>query len=550
MNDQVCATFAIQVCVDRGVDHFFVAPGSRCTPLTLAIARQPRAQVIQHYDERGLAFAAIGYAKATGNPGVFVCTSGTAVANAFPAVIEASTECIPFLLFTADRPDELQGTGANQTIRQKNIFGEYPKRFVDMPVPQDFAPGNEASQFKFLNEQLQQCLTSCDEGPVHLNWKFREPFTIDDQLEAPPALSSKTILTQPSTETSESIKLRGNTLIALGNSSPNQANLAKNLASRFNCPMLSDITSGLRTGSFELPSEFNLPSPDTILHLGGRIVSKSWLQWTREIRSSGTNFLHVSPSGQTINPNRLAQKRFHVRFEDLDQIVGGDRTANEFFDAWQGAARSRDKTIESQLSKADELTEPGVANFIYHNRPELHGLFVGNSMPIRDMDWFATGNQYQASWVEANRGASGIDGLIATAVGFAAGLKSMTTVVVGDLSALHDLNSFALVSNSKWPIVVVIINNHGGHIFDLLPIRESNHFEQFFATPHLFEFEQAAKMFGISYQRITEMKTFKTNYRSAVSGHQSTVLEVTTNRQSNITVRQQLLKEIRKCSQA
>ena len=140
MIDQVWASRAIECCLRHGIDHFFLAPGSRCTPLTLAVARvadQSRANVIQHFDERGLAFAALGYGRATGKPGVFICTSGTAVANAFPAVIESAMESVPMLLFTADRPPELRDTGANQTIDQQNIFGNYPKLFLDMPAPTD-----------------------------------------------------------------------------------------------------------------------------------------------------------------------------------------------------------------------------------------------------------------------------------------------------------------------------------------------------------------------------------------------------------------------------
>ena len=133
MIDRQWATAAIKGCLDRDIDHFFIAPGSRCTPLTLAVASQTQANVTQHFDERGLAFAALGYGKATGKPGVFICTSGTAVANALPAVIEAAMEKVPLLLFTADRPDELHGIGANQAIAQQEIFGDYAELFLNMP---------------------------------------------------------------------------------------------------------------------------------------------------------------------------------------------------------------------------------------------------------------------------------------------------------------------------------------------------------------------------------------------------------------------------------
>jgi len=175
-------------------------------------------------------------------------------------------------------------------------------------------------------------------------------------------------------------------------------------------------------------------------------------------------------------------------------------------------------------------------------------LFVGNSTPIRDMDWFGQTKTNTVRHLAANRGASGIDGLLATAAGYAAGLQKTTTVLLGDLSALHDLNSLSLVAKSPWPMIVVIINNQGGHIFDLLPIRESEHFEQFFNTPHAYQFEHAAKMFGIDYRRIGEMKDFTETYRKAISGNRSVILELTTNRQQNIETRQQVKDQIRKCS--
>ena len=181
MLDQVWSDAAIERCLQHGIDHFFLAPGSRCTPLTLAVARAENAHIIQHFDERGLAFAALGYARATGKPGVFICTSGTAVANALPAVIEAATEGIPMLLFTADRPEELRGSGANQTIDQRNLFGVYAKLFLDLPVPSD---SDQLPDIQTLVESVQKSIDAAEHGPVHLNWMFREPFSIDEPTQA------------------------------------------------------------------------------------------------------------------------------------------------------------------------------------------------------------------------------------------------------------------------------------------------------------------------------------------------------------------------------
>jgi len=206
--------------------------------------------------------------------------------------------------------------------------------------------------------------------------------------------------------------------------------------------------------------------------------------------------------------------------------------------------------IENQLANATTLSEPAVANFLSQNCPTTDGFFVGNSTPVRDMDWYGTGATEEPRNVAANRGASGIDGLLATATGYAAGLQQRTTILLGDLSALHDLNSLALIAKSKWPLVVVVANNLGGHIFDLLPIRESKHFEQFFATPHEYQFEHAAKMFGLDHHRVTEMDDFAARYRESCLQDRSVVLELMTDRQHNIEVRNKVREEIQKCSRS
>jgi 2-succinyl-5-enolpyruvyl-6-hydroxy-3-cyclohexene-1-carboxylate synthase len=547
--DQVWAELAIHSCLQLGIDYFFVAPGSRCTPLTLAIAKNSHVRVTQHFDERGLAFAALGYARATGKPGVFVCTSGTAVANALPAVVEAAMDHVPLLLFTADRPDELRGIGANQTIDQKEIFGQYPRLFINLPVPQDKDSTEDPHGKGFLASQLAQSISAADDGPVHVNWMFREPFTISDVSSASDAFEVLDADRRPKQAAAETINVGGNTLIALGNCLPNEAFHASELAKRLQCPILSDITSGLDAGSFELPTDFDLPRPDTVLQLGDRFTSKSWIQWTQNAAKHGTRFLHCTSTGQIVNPARVEQQRFQIQFANLKTSVVGQSSEAKFTEAWKTASDLRNQIVSSILAKPKSLSEPAVSFFLSQNLLAESGLFVGNSMPIRDMDWYcARGDSDRVRDVAANRGASGIDGLIASAVGYASGLQKPTTVLLGDLSALHDLNSLALVANSVWPLVIVIINNQGGHIFDLLPIRESKHFERYFNTPHAFQFEGVAKTFGLPFNRVSTMDDFRETYLAAAAESQSHVIEVATDRNTNLQTRQHIQKAIQACS--
>ena len=455
------------------------------------------------------------------------------------------------LLFTADRPLELRGTGSNQTIDQLEIFGSYPQLFLNLKVGDNKKLiGNNAAAFPVAD--LEQAIAATREGPVHVNWMFREPFTIESDSSEPQVCSTgfsrnagdfrlKPVLRTP-------IELTGNVLIALGGCQPAEAQQALELSARLNCPMLSDITSGLRTGSFELPSEFDLPVPDTILHLGGRIVSKTWHQWTATLTDHDVDFIHLTPTGQTVNPNGLAVNKVQMPLADLQTRIVGSACRDSFTQSWNDAAKKRGQVLHEQLADASLLSEPAVAFHVSQHCPILNGLFIGNSMPIRDMDWFGVAPTTEPRFVAANRGASGIDGLLATAVGYAAGLQKPTTVLLGDLSTLHDLNSLALVAKSQWPLVVVIVNNGAGHIFDQLPIQRSEHFEQFFATPHACQFEHAAKMFGLDYLQINDMPQFVKSYSEACVSGRSIVLELPTDRDRNQQVRKQIREEIRKCN--
>lgn len=535
--DQLWAQLAVATCVRLGIDQFFLAPGSRCTPLTLAVARHPDVQVHQHFDERALAFAALGYGRATGIPGVFICTSGTAAANALPAVVEASSDNIPLVLMTADRPPELRDVGANQAIDQVHLFGRYARWFVDMPCPTtEITP-------RFVQGQVHHALTKAMHGPAHLNWMFREPFGVANETLDVEPLGSPDTLTLQTDQQTICIPAR-DALMVIGDCRPSEARSAMRLAEEAGVFVLSDLTSGMCCGSPELPLQFRLPAPQTIIHVGGRIVSKAWSRYVEKLDDVAVVRLSNVPS--RIDP-------YHRNVQDLttplsmlhETVTFGIESSerqSEFQQAWQVAHDRRQACVAEQFRQLSEsLTEPVVVRALCDRIPDLSGLFVGNSTPIRDLNWFAHWDQTKRIHVGANRGASGIDGLLATAYGYATGLGLPTTVLLGDLAALHDLNSLALLKSSTIPLVVVLLNNHGGGIFDLLPIsNQSEHFERFFATPHEFDFEHAARMFGLRYDRPRTMDEFNAAYSQALDGSTSTLLEVQTERTENSRVRKQI----------
>ena len=539
--NRLWAALAVDTCVARGADHFFLAPGSRCTPLTLAAAQHAGAQTTQHFDERGLAFAALGFARASGKPAVFICTSGTAVANAFPAVVEAYSDRVPMLFLTADRPPELRDAGANQTIDQQKILGQYVRWYFDMPCPtSEIDPSFVRSQFDFA---IHQSAT----GPVHINCMFREPFGMSDEpldLSAYPL--RETAVTRRA-EPHEIVVRGGDALVVVGGCQREEACAAADLATRHGIPLLGDVTSGLRTFCYDLalahfsaPRAARLPSPTTVVHVGGRIVSKSWLRFIEQ--NPPEHLIHITNTDQRIDPTHTQAERIVGPIAATCRAMKLAQPASaEFRAAWHTADKRCRDIVTEVLSRASQLSEPAIACVLSERTPSHHGLFLGNSMPIRDMDRYGFWPAERNITVGANRGASGIDGLVASAVGFAKGIQMPTTLFIGDLSSLHDLNSLALLAQARPPVIIVIVNNHGGGIFDLLPVaRQSEHFERYFATPHDFVFEGAAEMFHLTYQRPRDLDAFRTAYELAIDRQSSTIIELITSRETNQRLRRRI----------
>lgn len=529
----------VQTCAAAGCDHFFLAPGSRCTPLTLAVADRPASRVTQHFDERGLAFACLGYGRATGRAGVFICTSGTAVANAWPAVVEASMDGVPMLLLTADRPPELRDTGTNQTIDQQQMFGRYVRFFFDLPCPDAQIPDALAASV------IRQAVQHASAGPVHVNCMFREPLGAVGG--APPELAEAMpteLPTAPQWNSTVTID-GGDTLVVVGGCRAEEAAAARRLAERLDCPLLADITTGIRGLAYDLQLlRSDQPVPETIIHVGGRVVSKRWWQWLQQ--NPPRQWLQLIGRGRPIDPMRCGPEVVEGPLVSLCEGLVAQRPSRRAFrDAWQRSSDRARGAAQDVLRTTGGLHEPGLAQRVADCLPPDHGLLLGNSMPIREMDSFGFWSAHRHVAVAANRGASGIDGLLGTAVGYAVGLDCPVTAVVGDLSLLHDLNSLAMVAASRRPLVVVVVNNNGGGIFHFLPIADATRtFEQFFATPHGLPLEHAATLFGLDYVHPLTWAEFEAGYRTACRSQRSTLIEVRTDRHENLRLHRRVEQAI------
>ena len=569
--NRLWADLVIEELVRNGVDFFCVAPGSRSTPLVAALAANPRAGSLVHFDERGTAFAALGHARATGRPVAWITTSGTAAANGLPAVVEAATDGVPMVLLTADRPPELRQTGANQTIDQPDIFGDYVRWRFDLPAPD---PSIDPAMVLTTVDQAAYRARRAPEGPVHLNLMFREPLLPDPGSEglsgpAPWPRSgepyTRYAATKPAVDGLEierlwaALRPVGRGLVVAGRlRSRKQGEAVLRLADSLNWPLLPDVGSQIRLGADSgnlapfydvlLASESfaEAHAPEAVLHFGGRALSK---RLERFLAASRPNpYVVVRENPFRLDPSHRATHSVEADVVDFCAALG--RATEEHSPAdpgtwavgWREASEKVGRRLDGLFSEAGEPSEPLVARLVSRHIPEGYGLCVASSMPIRDLDTYAAIGGAPVP-VAANRGASGIDGTVATAAGIARGLGAPVTLLVGDLALLHDLNSLAMLRDLR--VVVVVLNNDGGGIFSFLPVaRHEEFFEPYLGTPQGVTFEHAAAMFGLDYNNPRTASDFVETYRAACARDASTLIEVRTDRKENVALHRDLLGEI------
>lgn len=562
---------------ELGVGHYFLSPGSRSTPLAIAVF-ESGAPFSMHYDERGSAFAAVGFAKASRRPAAWITTSGTAVANGLPAVVEASMSNIPIVLLTSDRPPELRNTGSNQTIDQVNIFGKYVREFIDMPPPTaDVSVDEPIHKAKIA----LRALASSSPGPVHINCMFREPLVDPDNsfpdtaAEASAIASGDWKVASPiGIPDSEDVNRLAATLgkstrgivVAGRLKSYDEEKAVAELAEHFGYPIFPDIQNGLRIGWPSSPNvvpNFDLllqarrlagnsviDSPDVVLHFGDRMTSKYLYAF---VDDSSIQQYRISASTTPVDPTRSLDSTIIGDVATtcrmlVESPVNGDRDGEQdagttYGETWRERSTLVNSLMEDEQGLVSDLTEPSVARVVSSLIPEESNLFLAASMPVRDMDSFARyrGHPFQ---VFANRGASGIDGTLGTAIGVARGNGKSTTVVIGDLAFLHDVNSLAMDSGVD-AFVIVVINNDGGGIFSFLPVSShSTYFEPLFGTPHGIHFEGAARMFDYSYSNPQTLSAFKEAYMQATLSGGKSIIEVTTDRKANVDLHRHLIKTV------
>lgn len=527
------ASAFVEELVRGGLRHAVVSPGSRSTPLAVALWREPEIEVSVIVDERSAAFFALGAAQATGAPVAMLCTSGTAAANYHPAIFEADESALPLIALTADRPPELRGIGAGQTIDQLKLYGSSVRWFCEVGT-------HAADDDGLLHYRSVACRALAAargeprSGPVHLNLPWREPLapvpvegavTATDPLaldgrDVRPLSAVTPIEMEPSAFLLDEVaghiaSARSGVIVAGRQLDPELREPLAQLAKAAGFPILAEPTSQLRCGPHDRShvvstydhllrdeSFHRSAKPDLVLRFGEMPTSKPLRTWLTE---SGADQIVVDPRCGWNEPTRRAAAL--LRADPTELASGWAARLGEQEPAptrWLEAEAAAREALSSELENLDEITEPGLQVALGQAYADGDLVYTASSMPIRDQEAFLPPSETNALFL-CNRGTNGIDGLISSGIGAAQASGRPTTIVTGDLGLLHDIGGLAALRDVSTPVRIVVIDNDGGGIFGFLPQAEAlgnEEFEALLGTPRGVSAERAAALFGLPHRRL------------------------------------------------
>lgn len=571
------------------------SPGSRSSPIVLALTGNEQIQTWSHLDERVAGFFALGLAKATGRPAVLTCTSGTAAAQYLPAVIEAHEAGVPLIVITADRPPELREVGAGQAIDQVKLYGDAVRWFFDVGT-------HEATpeRGRWIRTLACRAVATAEgrfgdrPGPVHLNWALREPLIppaempADPQPGRPEGAPWVDIQDHEDADSGAGFHLmtafgdaRNGLIVAGRLESFFAGSMAAGVAERAGWPLLAEPTSAARVGGAAIAHYDALlrdevfakaHTPDVVLRIGDLPTSKPLRQWLATL--TDIRQVAIAPPSGWADPDGVVS---HVRHVDPDFALGG--ILNAFFEGepaheeqeyhrWMGSARPPSdpawlagwKAADARASEAiestlgDALTEPRVARDLVARLPDRSSLVVASSMPIRDVETFSAARPRpprrppdDEPWLDpvrilSNRGANGIDGTLATAFGVAAGHDGPVVVLLGDVAFAYDLSALLCAKRHGQALAIVVLNNDGGGIFEFLPLSTIDRatFEEHVATPPGLEIAKAADLYGCDHVAPTDLAAFHTALDAALAADRTTIIEVRTERAANVALHREV----------
>ncbi|MCD9622517.1 2-succinyl-5-enolpyruvyl-6-hydroxy-3-cyclohexene-1-carboxylic-acid synthase [Rhabdothermincola salaria] len=551
LNATFCAAFVDEL-VRSGVTDAVVCPGSRSTPMALAIDGDERLRVHVHHDERSAAFLALGLGRATGRPAPVLTTSGTAAVELHPAVVEADLDRVPLLVLTADRPPEKRDVGAAQTIDQTHLYGRSVRWFAD-PGPPSW---EAADSWRSLASRAVLEAGRPHPGPVQVNLPFREPL-VGRPGPLPPGRDSGRPWHRMAAPSPASGDQAGATrealagaergvIVAGGDIDDPDAVLA--LADAWGWPVLADPRSGCRTGHRAaiahadalLRSAAVGDEVDAVVRLGSVPASKVQAQWLARL---DVPQVVVDRDGAWFDPDRTAGLLVPAApgaWARAMLALGSRSTSPGWGQRWRRADDAVEAVLVDALDGDGSLTEPGTARVVAGSLPAGGALVVSSSMPVRDLEWFA--GPIPGVAVHANRGANGIDGVVSTAVGVALA-GAPTALLIGDIALLHDTNGLLGAARRDIDLCVVVVDNGGGGIFSFLPQASAvapERFEALFATPHGVDLAALVRAHGIPATTIDRVAELGPAVAGAVAQGGVHVVLVTTDRAANVELHDHL----------
>jgi 2-succinyl-5-enolpyruvyl-6-hydroxy-3-cyclohexene-1-carboxylate synthase len=549
------------------------SPGSRSAPLLLSLAREHRLRCYSHIDERCAGFFALGLAKASGLPVAVTCTSGTAAAELTPAAIEAHEARVPLLLLTADRPPELRENGAGQAVDQLKLFGSSAKWFFEV-APLDAAP-ERVRWMRTLACRAYWTALEGRPGVVHLNFPLREPLICDEPLPddgsgrdagepyvsrhpAQPAATRGTpALGELLSKTRRGVVVAGRHERPAANGERSFAEAVAAFCDAAGWPLLADPLSGARRGGGAIAHydallrDGGLPSsltPDLVVRVGDLPVSKPLRTWLAGLQ--GVRQLALDPEGAWQDPAAALSDSFAVDpAGGLSELESAIATAQEDWLAqWTSADSRAAEAIQGVLGDG-VLSEPAVAAELGVLLPQEATLFVASSMPVREIETFWPVRP-DPPRVLCNRGASGIDGIVSSAFGAAAGSQDPVVLLIGDVAMAHDIGGLLAATRLELKLTIVLIDNGGGGIFDFLPISRApmalseDLYTDHVATPTGLDFAKAAALYGLGHERAGDVRSLREALERALASPRSAIVQASTERAANVALHERIWQSI------
>lgn len=553
--------------VESGLTDVVISPGSRSTPLAMTFCEHKHVKEWMIIDERSAAFFALGIAKKTNRPVALVCTSGTAAANYYPAVVEARLSRVPLVVLTTDRPHELRDVGAPQAIDQIHMFRNEVKWFHEMAIPE--GTPQMCSYVRQKAIRSMHVARSGNPGPIHLNFPFREPLVPDFTLQGlwrateTPAnvhvpIEGKKLLQDEQLEPLHQMltHYKRGVIVCGPQIDPTFAPVVTQFAQQWNLPLLADPLSQIRQGKhgkdciidgydamLRTKEMRRYLAPDFIIRFGAMPVSKPYLFYVQD-HANIPQIVVENSEGYREPANNLTQFMYADQTQvasQLTSVANDNGLDDKWLQQWQQLSAIVKKHICIENEKT--ISEGSVVRFIHQLIPEQSTFFIGNSMAIRDVDTFFTTTKKEVDFL-ANRGANGIDGVISSAMG-AATTGERVTLLIGDLSFYHDMNGLLAASLYDLDLTIVLVNNNGGGIFSFLPqAKDPTHFETLFGTPSHLDFSHAVKMYNGVYVQASSNKEFQDALQKSYASKGLTVIEVQTERRENATWHREIWKKI------